>query len=75
MCGFITSSSPSPQALEDESDDDGSDSDDADEDDGASSSNDKEMIASQGLTLCHSWQKREVVLGMRVVMYLRGELV
>ena len=54
MCGFITSSSPSPQALEDKSDDDGSDSDDADEDDGASSSNDKEMIASQGLTLCHS---------------------
>ena len=54
MCGFITSSSPFPQALEDESDDDRSNNDDADEDDGASSSSNKEMIASQGLTLCHS---------------------
>ena len=54
MCGFITSSSLSPQALEDESDDDRSNNDDADEDDGASSSSNKEMIASQGLTLCHS---------------------
>jgi len=46
MGGFTASSSPSPQALEDESDD-GYDSDDADEDDGASSSGDEEMTASQ----------------------------
>ena len=43
--GFTASSSPSPQASEDESDD-GSHSDDADEDDGASSFGDKEMIAT-----------------------------
>ena len=45
--GFAVSLSPSPQALEDESDDDGSGGDDADEDDGASSSSDEEMTASQ----------------------------
>ena len=46
MGGFTASSSPSPQASEDESDDDGSSSDHADVDDGTSSSDDKEMIAS-----------------------------
>ena len=45
-----------------------------DEDDGASSSSDEEMIASQWLALCHSWQKGGVILGMRVVMHLGGEL-
>ena len=45
--GFTASSSPSPQDSEDESDDDGFDGDDADEDDGASSSDDKEMTATQ----------------------------
>ena len=75
MGDFTASSSPSPQASKDESDDDCSGSDDADVDDGTSSSDDKEMIASQWLTLCHSWQKGEVVFGIRVVMYLGGELV
>ena len=44
--GGFTTSSPSPQTLEDESDD-GSGSDDADKVDGASSSGDEEMTASQ----------------------------
>ena len=63
MGGFAVSlsPSPSPQASENESDD-GSESDDVDEDDGASSSDDEEMTVSQWLTLCHSWQKGEVVL-------------
>ena len=43
MGGFIASS-PSPQALKDESDD-GSGSDDDNEDDGASSFGDEEMTA------------------------------
>ena len=67
--GFVAS----PRASEDEDDDDGS-SDDDDEDEDASSSGDEEMTASQWLALSHSWQKGEVVLGMRVVMYLGGEL-
>ena len=67
MGGFVASLSPSPQASEDESDD-GSHSDDADEDDGASFLGDEEMTASQWITLCHLWQKGEVVLGMKVVM-------
>ena len=46
MGGFIASSSPFPQALEDESDD-GYGSDDVDEDDDSSSFGDEEMIASQ----------------------------
>ena len=41
MGGFTAYTSPSPPALEDESD--GSGSDDADEDDGASSPSDDEM--------------------------------
>ena len=47
MSVFTTSSSPSPQASEDASDDDGFSGDDAIEDDGASSSSDEEMITSQ----------------------------
>ena len=43
MGGFTITSSPSPPAFEDESDD-GSDSDDADKDDGASSPSDDEML-------------------------------
>ena len=42
MGGFISYTSPSPLASEDESDDDFG-SDDADEDDGASLPNDNEM--------------------------------
>ena len=68
--GFVESPSPSLEASEDE-DDDG----DADEDEDASSSGDDEMTASQWLALCHLWQKGGVVLCMRVVMYLGGELV
>ena len=78
MGGFTTSlsPSPSPQASKDEDDDDGSDDDDDDDkDEDASSSNDEEMTASLWLTLYHSWQKGGVFLGMRVVMYLGGELV
>ena len=64
---FITSPSPSPEALADKDDEDGNDEDDA------SSSNDDEMTTFRWLTLCHSWQKGGVVLGMRVVLYLGGE--
>ena len=71
MGGFTASPSPSPQASEDEGNDA---DDDADEDEDASSSGDEEMTASQWLAICHSWQKWEVVLGMRVVIYLGGEL-
>ena len=46
MGGFTASSSPSPQASKDQSDD-GFGSDNADEDDSASSSGDEEMTASQ----------------------------
>ena len=76
MGGFVASPSPSPspQASEDEDDNDGSGDDNDDEDEDASSSSDEEMIAFQWLALCHSWQKGEVVLGIRVVMYLGGEL-
>ena len=45
MGGFTTSTSPSPQASEDEGDDDGSSDDDANVDHGASSFGDKEMTA------------------------------
>ena len=78
MGGFIASPSPSPslEASKDEDDDDGFDGDDdTNEDEDASSSSYVEMIASQWLVLCHSWQKGGVVLGIRVVIYLRGELV
>ena len=57
--GFAASPSPSPEALTDE---DGEDSDDGDDED-ASASSDDGMTTFQWLTLCHSWQKEEVVLG------------
>ena len=69
--GFVESLSPSLEAF----DDGDSNGGDADEDEDANSSGDDEITASQWLAFCHSWQKGEVVLGMRVVMYLEGELV
>ena len=54
--GFTASPSPSLKASTDE---DVEDSDDVD----TNSSSDDEMTTSQWLTLCHSWQKGEVVLG------------
>ena len=68
----IGSFAPSPSlSLEaaDKDDDVGNDKDDA------SFSSDDEMTASQWLALCHSWEKWGVVLGLRVVLYLGGELV
>ena len=72
--GFVASPSPSLEAFEDKDDDgDSSDGDvDEDEDEDAISSGDEEMTASQWIALYHSWQKGEVVLGMRVVMYLES---
>ena len=58
--GFAASPSPSPEALADKDSDDG-DGDGENED--ASSSSDVEMTTFQWLTLCHSWQKGEIVLG------------
>ena len=73
MGGFIVAFSPSPLASEDEGDDD-SNSDDADEDDGASlPSNDK---MSTWFTYPLSLMvKRGSNFGMRVVMYIGGDLV
>ena len=56
--GFAASPTPSPKASADEDGDD-----DEDEDEDASSSSDDEMTTFRWLTLCHSWQKRGVVLG------------
>ena len=67
--GFGPSPSPFPEASADEDDDAG------DEEDDASSSSDDKMTTSQWLALFHSWQKEEVVLGLRVVLYVKGELV
>ena len=72
--GFVESPSPSLEASEDE-DDGGDSSGISDKDEASDSSSDDAMTSSQWLSLCHSWQKREIVLGMRVVMYLGGELV
>ena len=72
MGGFTASSSPSPQGSKDASDD-GSGSDDADEDDGASSFSDDEMIAWVTCPLSFV-TKMESSFGMRVVIYLGGEL-
>ena len=71
MAGFVPSlsPSPSPKASADEDDDACTDEDDA------SSSSDDEMMTSQWFALCRSWQKGEVVLGLTVVLYLRGKLV
>ena len=74
LSGFVESSSPSPEAPKDGDDNGDFDGDDDDEDKDASSSNDEEMTASQWRAICHSCQKWEVVLGMRVVIYLGGEL-
>ena len=68
-CIGIYGPSPSPSleaSLDDEVDDDKDDVD---------SSGDDEMTTFQWLTICHSWQKGWVVLGLWVVLYLKGELV
>ena len=76
LSGFVASPTPSLEVSEEKDIDNGdSNGGDADEDEASSSSGDKEMIASQWLTIFHAWQKGGVVLGMRVVMYLGGELV
>ena len=62
MVGLAPSPSPSLEAS-------------PDDEDGVESSSDDEMTTSQWLALCHSWQKGGVVLGLRVVLYLGGELV
>ena len=62
MAGLTPSPSPSLEASPNDEDD-------------ADSSGDDEMTISQWLALCNSWQKGEVVLGLRVVLYLGGELV
>ena len=67
MAGLAPSPSPSLEASPDDDIDD--DEDDAD------SYDDDEMTTSQWLTLCHSWKKGGVVLGLWVVLYLGGELV
>ena len=72
--GFVESPSPSLEASEDKDNGGDFNGDDANEDEDASFSSDGEMTASQWLALCHSWQKGEVVLGMRVVTFLGGEL-
>ena len=73
--GFIKSPFPSPEASKDEDDDGNSSDNDDDEDENASSSDNDEITTFQWLALCHSWQKGEVILGMKVVTYLEGELV
>ena len=73
--GFVESSSSFLEASEDEDDNFDSNGGDADEDKNASFFDDDEATTSQWLALCHSWQKGEVVLDMRVIMYLGGELV
>ena len=65
MAGLTPSPSPSPEASPNVDDDK----------DDVESSNDDEMTTSQWLALCHSWQKWGVVLGLRVVLYLGGELI
>jgi len=69
MAGYAPSPSPEHPATSTFEDDD------KDDEDGASSSSDDEMTTSQWLAFCHSWQKGGVVLSLRVVLYLRGELV
>ena len=73
--GFVESPSPSPEASKDE-DGDGDfndDDDDEDEDENASSSNDDMMIAFVTYPLSFV-TKRGSNFGIRVVMYLGGEL-
>ena len=61
MGGFAPEPTPSPPYLV-ASD---SDAEDDDDDDGHARSTDE--ISTWHFTLCHSWQKGEVVLDMRVV--------
>ena len=73
--GFVESPSPSPEASEDE-DGDGDfndDDDDEDEDENASSSDDYTMTAFVTYPLSFV-TKRGSNFGMRVVMYIGGEL-
>ena len=49
--------------------------DDEDDEDDVGSFDDDEMTTSQWLALCYSWRKGEVVLGLRVILYLGGKLV
>ena len=56
---------------DDDGDDDDGDDDDASDDDGDASSIDE--MSTGHSTLCHSWQKGEVVLNMRVVT-LKGRI-
>ena len=73
--GFIESPSPSPEASKDE-DGDGDfndDDDDEDEDENASSSDDDTMTAFVTYPLSFV-TKRGSNFGIRVVMYLGGEL-
>ena len=64
--------SPFPKASEDE-DDDGDSDDDEDKDEDSCSSGDKEMTAWVTCPLSFV-SKRGISLGMRVVMFLKGEL-
>ena len=70
--GFVESPSPSPEVSEDDGDDDDDDDDD-DKDEDALPVTTRWLL--ELLALCHLWQKGEVVLGMRVVKFLEGELV
>ena len=74
--GFVESRSPSPEASEDEDDDGDSDDDDDDddEDENASSSGDDVMTAWVTCPLSFVTKKGSS-FDMRVVMFLRGELV
>ena len=71
--GFVASPTPSPETSEDEDDNGDTDATDA-EDDGARSSSNDEMIAWVTYLLSFV-TKRGSSFGMKVVMYLGGELV
>ena len=70
--GWFSTSSPSLPALREKSDD-GFGSDDTDEDDGASFSNNDKLTAWVTFPLSFV-TKMESSFGMRVVIYLGGEL-
>ena len=67
MVGYASSPSPSPEASHDDVVDD--------DEDEADSSGDDKMTTFQWLALCHSWQKGGSSFGLRVVLYIEGELV
>ena len=73
MGGFIAYTPPSPPTSEDESDD-GSSSDNANKDDGDSLPSDDEMSTCCTYPLSFVTKKGSS-FGVRVVMYLGGELV